>query len=50
MRYLIILLFLTISCSVPEDPCNDYRVEQSQKKDGTEDCVTIITTIEYCSQ
>ena len=50
MIFIIILLFLTISCSVPEDPCKDHRVEQSQKKDCTEDCVTIITTIEYCSQ
>ena len=44
-------LFLTVSsCTQADDPCPDYEVEQFQKVDCTDDCVTIITTIEYCSK
>lgn len=49
MIFIIILLFMAVSCTQAEDPCKDYRVEQYQKVDCTDDCVTIITTIEYCS-
>lgn len=41
---------MAVACQASEDPCKDYRLEQNQKIDCTEDCVTIITTIEYCSQ
>tara|TARA_R100000734_G_C3241076_1_gene45724 strand:+ start:315 stop:491 length:177 start_codon:yes stop_codon:yes gene_type:complete len=48
--FIIIILFMAVACQASEDPCKDYRLEQNQKIDCTEDCVTIITTIEYCSQ
>ena len=51
MFFALISLFLTVSsCSKTEDPCKDYRIEQYQKVDCEDDCVTIITTIEYCSK
>ena len=51
MLFALMSLFLTVSsCTQAEDPCKDYRVEQYQKVDCTDDCVTIITTIEYCSK
>ena len=48
--FIIIILFMAVACQTSEDTCKDYRLEQNQKIDCTEDCVTIITTIEYCSQ
>ena len=50
MIFIIVLLFMAVSCTKTEDPCKDYRVEQFQRVDCTDDCVTIITTIEYCSK
>lgn len=50
MIFIIVLLFMAVSCTQAEDPCKDYRVEQFQRVDCTDDCVTIITTIEYCSK
>ena len=41
---------MAVSCTKTEDPCEDYSVEQFQREDCTDDCVTIITTIEYCSK
>jgi len=50
MIFIIILLFLAVSCTQAEDPCPNYEVEQFQREECTDDCVTIITTIEYCSE
>jgi len=45
-----VLLFMAVSCTKTEDSCKDYKVEQFQREDCTDDCVIIITTIEYCSK
>jgi len=50
MLFIIILLFMAVSCAQADDPCSKYEVEQFQREDCTDDCVTIITTIEYCSK
>ena len=49
MIFIILLLFMAVSCTQDEDPCPNYEVEQFQREECTDDCVTIITTIEYCS-
>ena len=49
MIFIIILLFMAVSCTQADDPCPNYEVEQFQREECTDDCVTIITTIEYCS-
>ena len=50
MIFIIILLFMAVSCTQAEDPCPNYEVEQFQREECTDDCVTIITTIEYSSK
>ena len=32
MIFIIILLFMAVSCTQAEDPCKDYRVEHKSKK------------------
>ena len=41
---------MSVSCAQADDPCPNYEVEQFQREECTDDCVTIITTIEYCSE
>ena len=51
MLFALITLFLTVSsCTQAEDPCQNYEVEQFQREECADNCVTIITTIEYCSK
>ena len=50
MIFIIILLFIAVSCTKEQESCKNYEVEQTQVRDCEDDkCVIIVTTIEYCS-
>ena len=50
MIFIIILLFLAVSCTKEQETCKDYDMEQTQTRECEDDkCVIIVTTIEYCS-
>ena len=50
MIFIIILLFLAVSCTKEQETCKDYDMEQTQVRECEDDkCVIIVTTIEYCS-
>jgi len=47
---IIILLFISVSCTKEQETCKDYEMEQTQVRECEDDeCVIIVTTIEYCS-
>ena len=47
---IIILLFISVSCTKEQETCKDYEMEQTQVRECENDeCVIIVTTIEYCS-
>ena len=49
-NFIIILLFLAVSCTKEQETCKDYDMEQTQVRECEDDeCVIIVTTIEYCS-
>jgi hypothetical protein len=51
MIFIIILLFIAVSCTKEQESCKNYEVEQTQVRECENDeCMIIITTIEYCSQ
>lgn len=50
MIFIILLLFLAVSCTKEQETCKDYDMEQTQVRECEDDkCVIIVTTIEYCS-
>ena len=50
MIFIIILLFLAVSCTKEQETCKDYDMEQTQVRECEDNkCVIIVTTIEYCS-
>ena len=50
MIFIIILLFIAVSCTKEQETCKDYEMEQNQVRQCEDDeCVLIVTTIEYCS-
>jgi hypothetical protein len=50
MIFIIILLFIAVSCTKEQESCKNYEVEQTQVRECENDeCVIIVTTIEYCS-
>ena len=50
MIFIIILLFIAVSCTKEQETCKDYDMEQTQVRECEDDkCVIIVTTIEYCS-
>ena len=50
MIFIIILLFIAVSCAKEQETCKDYDMEQTQVRECEDDeCVIIVTTIEYCS-
>ena len=50
MIFIIILLFISVSCTKEQETCKDYEMEQTQVRECEDDkCVIIVTTIEYCS-
>ena len=50
MIFIILLLFLAVSCTKEQETCKDYDMEQTQVRECEDNkCVIIVTTIEYCS-
>jgi hypothetical protein len=49
MIFIIILLFIAVSCTKEQETCKDYEVEQTQVRECENDECVMITTIEHCS-
>ena len=46
MIFIIILLFIAVSCTKEQESCKNYEVEQTQVRECEDDkCVIIVTTL-----